>query len=597
MRRMIGLISVVGLVAVGIAAAPGASAQVQAPATEDASAQAGTVRWGPMHRSDTCQLRRAVRRGEGAGGLRPSERRSGRPRRLTGPSHRPRRTVPRRHAGQPRRSWWLGSRLFGPRRRSSPEAQATSYDWIGFDPRGVGSSEDALSCIPDYFGYDRPNYVATTPQLEQVWLGRSQGYAAACARKNDPALLSNLTTLDSARDMDSIRQALGQQQINYYGFSYGTYLGQVYGTMFPERVRRMVLDSNVDPRRVWYPSQLDQDRAFDRNIKIFFDWIAQVPRRLPPRRDRAGGREPLLLGAGRPRRPSRRRAHRARRVGRSLPSGPPTYVFGWPDIAAAFAGWVHNGDWKPLKALYDSAVGVGNDNNFAVYLGVQCTDAHWPQSYAKWRADSSACTRRRRSSTWDNTWFNAPCLYWPAPSGTPVDIDGSKVQSALLLDETLDAATPFEGSLEVRARFPNSSLIARPGGTTHAASLSGDAVRRRPDRRLPRDRRCCHRACLADAPMRSARPLAQPVPAGVGSPPQPRRRPPRRAAHPRRHCASCYGTAPVRAASSAERHGHSVLLRGCDGRGLALCLRAPVEASGRGAGMTMGTRAAGVIGK
>ena len=234
------------------------------------------------------------------------------------------------------------------------------------------------------------------------------------------------------------------------------------------------------------------------------------------------------------------------------------YVFGWEDIANAFAGWVHNGDWKPLKALYDSAVGVGNDNDFAVYLGVQCTDAHWPQSYARWQADSQRVYAKAPFVTWDNTWFNAPCLYWPAPSGTPVDIDGSKVQSALLLDETLDAATPFEGSLEVRSRFPGSSLIAGPGGTTHAASLS--ATRASTTRSPPTSRPARgHRGCRADAPMRSARPSPSRCPAVVGSPPQPRR-PPRRAAHRRRHCASCFGTAPVRAASWAERNGHSVLV-------------------------------------
>ena len=59
--------------------------------------------------------------------------------------------------------------------------------------------------------------------------------------------------------MDSIRSALGPQQISYYGFSYGTYLGQVYTTLFPSHVRRMVLDSNVDPRKVWYQANLDQD--------------------------------------------------------------------------------------------------------------------------------------------------------------------------------------------------------------------------------------------------------------------------------------------------------------------------------------------------
>jgi pimeloyl-ACP methyl ester carboxylesterase len=66
-----------------------------------------------------------------------------------------------------------------------------------------------------------------------------------------------MKTTDSARDMESIRKALGARQINYYGFSYGTYLAQVYSTLFPSRVRRMVLDSNVDPRKVWYQANLD----------------------------------------------------------------------------------------------------------------------------------------------------------------------------------------------------------------------------------------------------------------------------------------------------------------------------------------------------
>ena len=57
-----------------------------------------------------------------------------------------------------------------------------------------------------------------------------------------------MTTIDSARDMDSIRQALGVDQINYYGFSYGTYLGQVYATLFPGKMRRAVFDGTVDPR-------------------------------------------------------------------------------------------------------------------------------------------------------------------------------------------------------------------------------------------------------------------------------------------------------------------------------------------------------------
>ncbi|HJQ46285.1 MAG TPA: alpha/beta hydrolase, partial [Amycolatopsis sp.] len=151
------------------------------------------------------------------------------------------------------------------------------------------------------------------------------------------------------------------------------------------------------------------------------------------------------------------------------------YRFGWEDMANAFAGWVHDGDWQPLKKLYDDTSSPGNDNGFAVYDGVQCTDVQWPTSWSKWRADNWATYYRAPFETWGNAWFNAPCLSWPAKAGTPVNVDGAKVAGALLIGEELDAATPFSGSLEVRKRFPNASLIGEPGGATHADSLSGDA--------------------------------------------------------------------------------------------------------------------------
>ena len=363
----------------------------------------------------------------------------------------------------------LGLSVLG---RYVPGGAGDSYDWIGFDPRGVGASRPALSCDPGYFGYNRPGYVPTTPQLEQTWLASSKSYATACGKNG--ALLDHMKTTDSAQDMESLRKALGQDQINYYGFSYGTYLGQVYATRYPQRVRRMVLDSNVDPRKVWYQANLDQDVAFDRNIKIYFDWIAKYDRvyHLGTSGDAV---EDLWY--------STQRALAKRPAGGLI--GPDEwsdiflqagyYRFGWEDMANAFAGWVHKGDWQTLKALYDDTDNPGDDNGFAVYNGVQCTDVQWPTDWNKWRADNWATYVRAPFETWGNAWYNAPCLSWPAKPGTPVEIDGAKVASALLIGEELDAATPFSGSIEVRKRFPNASLIGEPGGTTHADSLSGDA--------------------------------------------------------------------------------------------------------------------------
>ena len=351
-------------------------------------------------------------------------------------------------------------------------AAADDYDWIGFDPRGVGSSVPALTCMPDYFSGDRPNYIPATAALVQTWLKRSKAYAQACA-KNDLPLLQNDTTIDSARDMDSIRAALGQKQITYYGFSYGTYLGQVYSTMFPSRVRRMILDSNVDPRTVWYTANLNQDVAFNRNINIWFAWIAKynkvyhlgstetAVRNLFYKEEAALLRHPAggVIGPD-------------EWVDIFLTAA--YYEQTWLQLGSAFAGFVHSNDVGTLVSLYEGTDSPGNDNSFAGYLAVECTDAQWPLSWAKWDKDNTAIYRTSPFETWGNAWYNAPCIYWPAKASKPLAINGRRVKNALLIDETLDAATPFPGSLEVRKLYPHSVLLAEPGGTTHADSLSGD---------------------------------------------------------------------------------------------------------------------------
>ncbi|MEV4602699.1 alpha/beta hydrolase [Amycolatopsis sp. NPDC049253] len=353
-----------------------------------------------------------------------------------------------------------------------PDGAGESYDWIGFDPRGVGSSKPAVRCDGGYFSYDRPPYVPSTAQLERTWLAKAKGYAEACAKNG--AILDHIKTTDVAQDMDSLRAALGEKQINYYGFSYGTYLGQVYSTLYPENVRRMVLDGNVDPGKVWYQANLDQDVAFDRNIKIYFAWLAKYDDVY-----HLGKTEAAVEKLWYDQQSKLDRSAAGGVIGGDewtdvfLQAG--YYVFGWADLAKAFDGWVHRGDWQTLKKLYDAANPPGDDNGYAVYSAVQCTDVRWPAGWNRWRLDNWTTYFRAPFETWGNAWFNAPCRDWPAKAGKPVEVDGGKVGGVLLISEELDAATPYAGSLAVRKLFPKSSLISAPGGTTHAGSLSGVA--------------------------------------------------------------------------------------------------------------------------
>jgi hypothetical protein len=147
--------------------------------------------------------------------------------------------------------------------------------------------------------------------------------------------------------------------------------------------------------------------------------------------------------------------------------------FLWPDVAAAFAAFVNDGDAGPATDLYLGQDTPGDDNGYAMYLATECSDAKWSRNWLFWHRDNTRVAADAPFFTWGNAWFNAPCVFWPTIPGTPVDVDGADVPPILLLDETLDAATPFEGSLEVRDRFPQASLIATVGGTNHANSLFG----------------------------------------------------------------------------------------------------------------------------
>jgi pimeloyl-ACP methyl ester carboxylesterase len=352
-----------------------------------------------------------------------------------------------------------------------PDDADAFYDWIGFDPRGVGASEPSISCLPNYFHGDRPPYVPRRAEIEQRWLARSEQYADAC-EEDAAELLLHMSSMDSARDMESIRVALGEEQINYFGFSYGTYLGQVYATLFPGRIRRAVFDAVVDPRNVWYEANLQQDVAFDRNINIWFEWIAEhrdvyhlgktgaAVSRLFYDEQRALRREPAGGVVG----PSEW-------ADAFLYAG--YYQVLWTYLGDVFASWIHDGALRKLIGAYVFADGPGDDNGFAVYNAVQCTDVQWPLDWETWLEDNWAVHEEAPFYTWGNVWFNAPCLFWAAPAGVPTTVVGDSTP-ILLINETLDAATPYPGSLYVRSVFPNSVLVAEPGGTTHAGSLYGN---------------------------------------------------------------------------------------------------------------------------
>lgn len=356
-----------------------------------------------------------------------------------------------------------------------PKAVAAQYDVIGFDPRGVGKSTPALDCRPGHFGPVRPDSVPSTPRIERANLLRAQSFARACGEKYAD-VLPYINTVSAVRDMDRIRAALGAPRINYFGYSYGTYLGAVYAKLFPQRVRRAVLDSVVDPTGVWYEDNLAQDYAFDDRHRAFMAWVAKhdTTYRLgtDPARIEAKW---YAMRAALARTPADGRVGASELEDTFLPGG---YYNGyWPQLAEAFAAYVNDRNAEPLLEAYEKfgAADASDDNGYSIYTSVQCSDAVWPRDWHRWRADNWAVYRKAPFMAWSNAWYNAPCAFWPTASPhQPVDIANGQLPPVLLFQATGDAATPYQGAVTVHRQLARSSLVVERGGGNHAVTLAGN---------------------------------------------------------------------------------------------------------------------------
>jgi pimeloyl-ACP methyl ester carboxylesterase len=346
---------------------------------------------------------------------------------------------------------------------------AAQYDIVGFDPRGVGSSVPALSCDPGFFAGPRPNYIPASPAAEQVLVNRAKTYATDCGKKFG-WLLPYMTSQDTARDMDAIRAAFGVSKINYYAFSYGTYLGQVYATLFPDRVRRMVLDSVVDPTGVWYTDNVDQDFAFQGRMEAFFAWVAKYDDTY-----HLGSTAAQVQAAW----------YRARNQLLAHPVNgtigadefDDTFLQGgyldelWPGFAQALSSYLNDGQAGDLISQYQG-YGKQGENEFAVYNAVQCSDVSWSRNWSFWASDTKRVYAKAPFQAWDNAWFNAACAFWPVKGpAKPLQIKGTGLPGILMLQGTLDPATPYAGAQDAHKLLPSARMVVVTGGGNHGQSM------------------------------------------------------------------------------------------------------------------------------
>ncbi|MFI2206326.1 alpha/beta hydrolase [Streptomyces sp. NPDC020192] len=356
---------------------------------------------------------------------------------------------------------------------------AAAYDLVGYAPRGVGRSAP-LSCEDPKHFLKAPTAAPEHPSeaYKRQRIARAKAYARGCAQRSG-SRLRFYTSLNNARDLDVLRAALGEDRLTFVGASYGTYFGTLYASMFPTHVRRMVLDSavNPDPEKIWYRANLDQSAAFEERWRDFKDWVARhddvyklgntaakVQRGYDTARERLAGKAAGgTVGPG-------------QLQSAFLTAG--YYDDFWPSRAAALSAYL-KGDPKPLVRLAapDTDTAKEAENTSAVYTAVECNDAPWPTDWTTWDRDNTRLARVAPFETWDNAWMNLPCAYWPAPRQQPLDVrtGPGELPPVLILSAERDAAAPYAGALELNRRLSGSVLVTERDAGTHGIGGGANA--------------------------------------------------------------------------------------------------------------------------
>ncbi|MFJ9642281.1 alpha/beta hydrolase [Streptomyces sp. NPDC101206] len=385
-----------------------------------------------------------------------------------------------------------GSGMRFPRRSTTKSPlwvnTAKAYDFVGFDPRGVGHSTP-ISCVDPQEAVKVPKAdpVPDTEADKTAQRKLAAEYADGCKERSGE-MLPHMTTPNTARDMDVIRAALGEKKLNYLGVSYGTYLGGVYATLFPTHVRRMIVDSVVNPStdNIWYEANLDQDVAFQMRWNDWQDWVAKND-------------ASFHLGDTRAKVEAKWQQLRAQAKAKPLGgvAGPaelinffqsaPYYDSSWVPVAQAFSAWAA-GDEKPLVEaitpdMSDVQGNIATENGNAVYTAVECADAKWPTSWAKWDADNTALHAKYPFMTWANAWMNLPCATWRSKQHKALEVGAKRgLAPVLIVQSERDAATPYEGAVELHRRLAGSRLITEQGAGSHGVtSLVNPCINTRVD--------------------------------------------------------------------------------------------------------------------
>lgn len=351
------------------------------------------------------------------------------------------------------------------------------FDVIGWDPRGVGESTPVM-CGDNEF-LDRYNALDPVPESESG-LATSMLLVEELAnncQEESGYLLPYVGTESSARDMDSIREALDEDQINYLGFSYGTFLGATYLELFPDRVRAAVLDGAYS--RSLSPLEMTRGQAsgFERSINSFLAWCVEPRCDLAERGDPGVELDGLLASLRL--QPLPTSDQRELTVGLAWTGViMAMYVPAmWPMLDQALVQAIERGDGNGLISLADqyndrSADGTYNNSVFA-FTAIGCADGG-PLDSQEEAAIAEAVMQAAPRVGPVFVSLPSPCDYWPFESDPPSGpFSAPDAPLVVVVATTGDPATPYQWGLQLWRELETSSLLSVKG-EDHTAYGSGN---------------------------------------------------------------------------------------------------------------------------
>ncbi len=345
-----------------------------------------------------------------------------------------------------------------------------NFDVIGFDPRGVGAST-AVTCYDapqmDEYLYGIPAAARGTAEWEAELLDSHKAFAEACDA-NSGGILPYITTVNAARDMDLIRAVLGDKQLNYLGYSYGTFLGATYAKLYPEKAGRLVLDGAIDPAVPGLEVGATQALGFESALRAYMqDCLDSGECPFNGTVDEAMTDLGALLASV---------------DSTPLKSGDGRMLGADSLMTAIIAALYSQDSWGYLTQALDEALqgdptsalfladfyngrenGTYTDNSAEAFRAYNCMDYPVEDDPA---AEAAINAKIAQGAPTIAPYWTGPdsCSVWPyPPTGTRGEIKAEGAGPILVIGTTNDPATPYEWSESLANQLEEGVLITRVG--------------------------------------------------------------------------------------------------------------------------------------